>query len=148
MVDLESLGLGGALVAAIGAIGADARARNGRNEKLDGILANLLRNEQEAHSATRQELSQARTGESLALAQAATFGAQAEQLTQRMDDLEQRLGESEARNEDCERRNAELTKRVFRIERRTTPPNDTPAIESGERSVRLPVATGEVTHVR
>lgn len=146
MIHLESMGLGGAVIAAVGALGAYARARNARHEKLDGILANLLANEQAAHARTRDDLSQSRTGESLAVAQAATYGAQVEALLEWRTEMDRRIAESETQNADCEKRYESLAKRVGRVERRVTPAYDTPAVESGD--TLRPLTKEEVFHGR
>lgn len=129
---LSMLG-GGALVALIQALGRAYTRRTDRAEGIDGVLANALAHEQQAHTATRNELSQARTSETLALTQAATFGAQVESLMEWRTEWEKRLSESESRGEDCEERYAALQERVRKVERRITPV-DTQALETTVRT--------------
>lgn len=130
---------GGALVAFIQAAGRAYTRRTDRAEGIDSVLANALAHEQQAHTATRTELSQARTAEALALTQAATFGAQVESLVEwrvemdkRLADADERIADAETRSEECEMRYAALQERVRRVEKRVTPV-DTQAVDTDVR---------------
>ncbi len=116
-----------------GTLGTVLVARTRRGEREDSALARVLERRDEDCRKLGERLDVARTGEQLAVAQAATFAAQVEALTQRFDDVERRLEESEAKNDACEQRSAKLTTRVHALEMKLraegfTPPNDTPAV--------------------
>lgn len=113
---------------ALGVLGKAYASRQDRGTKEDSALARVLERRDEDYRKLAEKLSQATTEADMRGAQVADLAVRAEHAIQQVDELRAEMASVRSLNDDCERRYAKLTERVFRLERKTTPPGDTPAV--------------------
>lgn len=120
--------LTGAIGIVVGALGKAYTSRQDRGSKEDSALARVLERRDEDCRRLQDRLSVANTEADMRGAQVADLAVRAEHAIQQVEELRSEMVSVRSLNDDCERRYARLTERVFRLERRTTPPGDTPAV--------------------
>jgi DNA repair exonuclease SbcCD ATPase subunit len=125
----------------LGALGKAYTSRQDRSSKEDSALARVLERRDEDCRRLQDRLSAATTESDLRGAQVADLAVRVEHALEQVQEMRDEMADMRSRNEDCEKRNATLTARVFRLERHTTPPGDTPAV-----GLRRPIQHEDVGH--
>jgi septal ring factor EnvC (AmiA/AmiB activator) len=129
----------------VGAIGKAYAQRQDRGSKEDSALARVLERRDEDCRRLQDRLSAATTESDMRGAQVADLAVRVEHAMQQIATMQaERAEEREETSRsmaDCEKRNADLAARVFRLERKSTPPGDTPAV-----GIQKPVQHEEVGH--
>jgi len=121
-------GATGVIGIALGALGKAYTSRQDRGSKEDSALARVLERRDEDCRRLQDRLSAATSESDMRGAQVADLAVRAETAIERVNEMSAEMAHVRAANEDCEKRYATLTARVFRLERKTTPPGDTPAV--------------------
>lgn len=134
-IDVTTMGvLAGSVGTVAGVIGGVLTARTKRGEREDSALARVLERRDEDCRKLTNDLSLARTEADLRGAQVGDLGARVEMLMEQVAEVRTLAAALDAKNDDCERRNAELARRVYRLEKRSTPP-DMPAVPTMHEEV-------------
>lgn len=131
MINEALIGLGGLV---IGAVGKAYTSRQDRGTKEDSVLARVLERRDEDCRRLESRLS-------AAVSESDMRGAQVADLAVRVEHAMEQIATMQRGMEDCESRNAELAARVYRLERKSTPPGDTPAV-----GVQKPIMSEVVVH--
>jgi chromosome segregation ATPase len=118
----------------LGSLGKAYASRQDRGQKEDTALARVLERRDEDCRRLQDRLSAVTTESDMR-------GAQVADLAVRVEHALEQIATMQRGMDDCEARNAALADRVWRLERKSTPPGDTPAV-----GVQKPIMSEAVVH--